>query len=185
MFRNDNLFIIKLPYTTNSLKIKRNLVGAAGIFEGLLQFMKDPNVYGYIHYAIIQPQLKNTNEAKVVCFNGKREFINVIKRGKGRSPFTANTKAGVERLFEFAEKVIARLRVTCPQLNTQQVIRIDTMGFPDYPGVFIVNEVESYESMVTSRGISAGDHISALKKKMENHYFEQYIELIEYHIANS
>ena len=167
------------------MRTKANLEGVDGLIRGLLEFMRDPSVFGYIHYAIIQPQLKNTNEAKIVCFNGKAMFINIIKRGKGRSPFVANTTAGVQRLFRFAEQVIARLRITCPQLNTQQLIRIDTMGFSDDQGSFIVNEVESYESMLTSKGIGAGDRIMKIKSLIEGHYFEQLIELIEYHLTHS
>jgi hypothetical protein len=169
------------------MRTKPNLEGVNGIIRGLLEFMRDPSVLGYIHYAIIQPQLINTNEAKVVCFNGKAQFINIIKRGKGRSPFAAHTKAGRQRLFQFAEQVIASLRVSCPHLNSQQLIRVDVMGFPDDPPgtEFIVNEVESYESMLTSKGIAAGDHIMKIKSLVEEHYFEQLIELIEYYLAHN
>ena len=129
---------------------------------------------------MVQPRIPNNAEAKIVCFNGKAQFKNLIKRSDtGQSPFK-----GVKdkEFFDFAEHVIGILRRVCPEVITNQVLRIDIFGIKDCPGMFIVNEVEGYEAQRTATGVHAGAKIAKLVENVEDYWYSILCELVEYHI---
>ena len=185
LYRNGNKFVCKLPFTTNSQhgSTVKFAVGFEGIMEMLGQLRKNVNISGYISYAMIQPEIPENCEAKIICFNGKARFRNKHKKSRdGRSPF-----AGVrdKEFFEFAEHVITVMRRVCPQLISDQVLRIDIFGFRNYPGMFIVNEIEGYEAQRTATGSKAGELLSALSRDTEEYWFDVLTELIEYHLNHN
>lgn len=183
-YRNDYKFIAKLPFTTHSL-IKYQLVGVEGIVKGIYQYLNNTRVYGYIHYVIIQPELIDNSELKIVCFNGRREFMNLVKVGKnGRSPFGLRSKQRKGLLFQFAEHVIAKLRISCPELMSTQVLRIDVVGFTAFPGEFIVNEVEGFEAQKTSTGLGGHAQICRVISKTEEQWFSMFVQLIDHHLSH-
>jgi hypothetical protein len=93
-------------------------------------------VYGYIPYALIQPDIEQNTEAKVFCFNGVPIDVNPFKEGRGHSTLGLQDNS---RLLKFAGEVCKQIRDTCPYLIADQLLRID---FFEYRGIFIVNEVE-------------------------------------------
>ena len=185
IYNNDNKFVCKLPFTTNgkhNSTVKR-CVGYHGILKMLGQFVRNKNIAGYITYAMIQPRIRENAEAKIVCFNGIPKFRNPNKKGDdGRSPFG---EVGDEDLFKFARHVIDILRKVCPELISDQVLRIDIFGFRNYPGMFIVNEIEGYEAQRTGTGTQAGEKSSQLLGNVEDYWYNILCELVEYHINNN
>ena len=142
--------------------------------------MNGAAVWGYIPSAIIQPEIPENAEVKIICFNGKAEFRNVIKRSKdGRSPFGRGRD---KKYFAFAEHVIATLRRLCPSAIVDQVVRVDMFGFRHLPDVFIVNELEGYESAKWGSGTTAGDHISRVTVLTTEHWKALLCRLIDYHL---
>ena len=183
MYSNNDKFVCKLPFTTNGShnSTVKFAVGYPGILESLKQFQRNINIGGYITYAMIQPRIPENTEAKIICFNGIARFRNPNKRSSdGRSPF-----GGIEEkvFFDFAEHVISVLRRVCPELITDQVLRIDIFGFRDRPGEFIVNEIEGYEAQRTARGVKAGAKCSGLLNDLEDYWYNTLCELVEHHIS--
>ena len=185
MYNNPHLetgepsFIIKLPFSTNSQRIKRGN-GVSGIMRALADYIKDDGVWGYIPSALIQPEVSENAECKVICFNGKAQFRNAIKMGKGgRSPFGRTTD---RVFFAFAEHAIATLKRLCPAVIADQVLRVDMFGFRHRPGEFIVNEIEGYESSGWGVGTRAGDHVGRVLIMHKDHWKLLLYELINYHL---
>ncbi len=179
LYRNDNKFVVKLPFSTNSTRLKY-VVGMEGILRALGEFMGNSKVFGYIHYALIQPEIIDNAEVKIVCFDGVPKFKNIIKKGKSnRSPFNRMPKA---TFFAFAEHVIATLKQVCPSINTRQVLRIDIFGFRTAPGKFIVNEIEGYEAHKTGAGVTGCDEAGAIMDRLEQYWFEMIRDLVDYHV---
>jgi hypothetical protein len=159
-------------------------VGVEGILQKIQEFKNNKNVWGYIHYVIIQPEIPDAYEVKIVCFNGKHVCKNLVKRSnkKGsRSPFKGIKDSA---FFDFAETVIAGMRRVCPALVADQVLRIDIFGFRRYPGLFIVNEIEGYEAQVTGSGLSSSKHMSDINTYLEAYWENQLTDLIEYYLAH-
>ena len=178
-YRNNNQFIVKLPFSTNS-QHKRGVKNVEGILSVIKSFIRKDNVGGYIPYAIIQPEIIDNTEAKVVCFDGKAIFLNPHKKGKsGRSPFRDIDESN---LRTFAEHVIACLKRRCPAICTRQVLRIDIFGFVDYPGEFICNEVEGYEAQKCATGSDSGTAESKVYKAVVQYWIETLTELVEFHL---
>ena len=170
---------MKLPFSTNSTRLKY-VVGFEGILKALGEFMENSKVFGYIHYALIQPEIIDNAEVKIVCFNGVPKFKNIIKKGKSnRSPFNRTPKA---EFFAFAKHVIATLKRVCPSINTRQVLRIDIFGFRTHPGKFIVNEVEGYEAHKTGAGLNGCDEAGAIMDLLEQYWFDMILDLVDYHV---
>jgi hypothetical protein len=185
IYCNGNQFVCKLPFTTNGRhnSTVKYCVGYDGILEMLTQFQNNANIGGYIMYAMIQPKIPDNTEAKIICFNGKAVFRNLNKKSSnGRSPF-----GGVkdEAIFHFAEHVISILRSVCPELITEQVLRVDIFGFRNRPGVYIVNEIEGYEAQRTAKGAKAGVKVGKLATDVEDYWYNVLCELVEYHINNN
>jgi hypothetical protein len=181
MYRNENKFVVKLPFSTNSIRIKY-AVGMDGIISALQSFIKNDSVFGYIPYAMIQPELPENAEVKIVCFNGEPKFKSKVKKGKNsRSPFG---RAKQEVFFAFARTVIDTIRRLCPEIDTQQVLRIDVFGFRGRPGVFIVNELEGYEAQKSACGINAGVAEGAISVLLEEYWFNIICDLVDYHIQH-
>jgi hypothetical protein len=151
-----------------------------GIQQALAEFMNAENVWGYIPSALIQPEIPENAEVKVICFNGKAEFRNNIKKSKdGRSPFN---RAKNRVYFDFAEHVIATLRRLCPSAILDQVVRVDMFGFRSLPGRFIVNELEGYESAKWGNGLKAGDHCGRVLVLTQQYWKMLLFQLIDYHL---
>ena len=118
---NEPKFVVKLPFVTHS-RVKY-CVGAKGIHTSLMEYINNENVWGYIPYAIIQPEIPENAEVKVICFNGEARFRNTHKKSKdGRSPFG---RARDRVFFDFAEHVIATMRRVCPALVVDEAIRVE------------------------------------------------------------
>ena len=153
-----------------------------GIQQALAEFMNGAGVWGFIPSALIQPEIPENAEVKIICFNGKAEFRNMIKKSKdGRSPFGRGREKD-KMFFEFAEHVIAALRRLCPSAIVDQIVRVDMFGFRKFPGVFIVNELEGYESAKWGTGTLAGDHISRVTVKTQEYWITLLCRLIDYHL---
>ena len=179
-YRTEMQFVVKLPFSTGGLQ-RSFCKNVAGIFRAIRRFVNKDNIGGYVPYAIIQPEIKDNAEAKVVCFNGKAEYLEKIKKSKtGRSPFGGVAE---QTLFDFAEHVISCLTKSCPALCTRQVLRVDIFGFKDYPGEFICNEVEGYEAQRCGTGTTAGDRESRLSSKVVAYWDTVLTELIECHLS--
>ena len=177
---NEPQFVIKLPFSTNSQRIKRG-AGVAGILTALKEFMNDDRVWNYIPSALIQPEIRENAEIKVVCFNGKAIFRNKIKKSKnGRSPF--GRKKNIV-YFDFAEHVISVLRMLCPEIVSDQILRVDLFGIREHPGLFLVNEIEGYESAKWGTGVSAGDNVSRIIVWTTQHWITLLCKLVDYHLA--
>ena len=181
-YRNGNKFIVKLPFSTNS-QHKRGVTNVEGILRAIRSFIRKDNVGGYIPYAMIQPEIIDNTEAKVVCFGGKAIFLEAHKKGKsGRSPFRDIDESC---LRTFAEHVIACLKRRCPELCARQVLRVDIFGFVDYPGEFICNEVEGYEAQKCATGSGAGTAESIVFWALVQYWTETITELVEFHLKNN
>lgn len=171
--------MVKLPFSTNSTRIKY-VTNLDGIMAALREFMTNPRVMGYIHYAMIQPELVDNAEVKIVCFNGVPRIKNAVKKGKhGRSPFR---RAKKETFFAFARDVIETIQRVCPALVSHQVLRIDLFGFRGAPGKFIVNEIEGFEAHVTGCGTSSIDQTAPIQTMLEEYWFNEISNLVAYHI---
>jgi hypothetical protein len=176
---NESQFVIKLPFSTNSQRIKRG-AGVMGIQPAIVEFMRDESVWGYIPSALVQPEIRENAEVKIICFDGKAYFRNTIKKSKdGRSPFGRGRD---KAYFEFAEHVIANFKRLCPSAIADQVIRVDAFGFRHLPGVFIVNELEGYESAKWGSGPRAGDHVAKVLMLTEDYWIKLVMKLVDYHL---
>jgi hypothetical protein len=179
-YRNSYKFVVKLPFSTGGLQ-RSFCQKVKGIYAALRRFIKRDRVGGYIPYAIIQPEIRDNAEAKVVCFNGKAEFLEKIKKSKsGRSPFG---NVSERTLFDFAEHVISCLTRSCPAICTKQILRVDIFGFKDYPGEFICNEVEGYEAQKCGTGSCAGVREAGRFRKVVTYWEEVLTQLIDYYLA--
>jgi hypothetical protein len=118
-----------------------------------------------------------------VCFNGKAIVKNLHKKGRpgSRSPFR---RIKLRRMFDFAEEVITALRLYCPEIVTDQVLRIDIFGFVGQPGKFIVNEIEGYEAQKTGSGLSGTDKCGSINVMVADYWVEIISECIEFHLAH-
>lgn len=120
------------------ISVKFTQGGVQGILQALKEMVKgknSPYVYGYIPYALIQPDIENNTEAKVFCFNGEPIGINPMKIGRGASTLGHDN----QRLLDFARDVCAKLRAASPYLISDQLLRVDIF---ENRGRLIVNEVE-------------------------------------------
>ena len=159
-------------------------VGVEGILKKIQEFKNNVDVWGYIHYVIIQPEIPDAYEVKIVCFNGKPVCKNLVKKcnKKGsRSPFKGIKDSA---FFDFAEKVIAGMRRVCPALVADQVLRVDIFGFRRYPGLFVVNEIEGYEAQVTGSGLGSSKHMADISTYLETYWEDRLTTLIEYYLAH-
>ena len=68
-----------------------------------------------VPYLMIQPRVPNT-EYKVLVLDGRAKLILSTSYGF-RTP--------VQEIYEFAEKVVARLKERCPETMTGYIIRVD------------------------------------------------------------
>ena len=147
------------------------------------QFLKNKDVFGYIPYCIIQPEIPDNCEAKIICFDGKAICRNPNKPSKdGKSPF--RDVSDVE-FYTFAEHVISVIKRVCPQLITHQVLRIDVFGFRNHPGRLIVNEIEGYEAQRVGKGVTAGSSTSMISGKVEGYWEATLHQLIDYHLEHN
>lgn len=158
-------------------------IGVEGILEKIQQFKNNADVWNIIPYVCIQPNIRDNTEVKIVCFNGKAIVKNLHKKGRkgSRSPFRGIT---LRKLFDFAEEVIAVLRLHCPEIVTDQVIRVDIFGFIGHPGKFIVNELEGYEAQKTGSGLGGSDKCGTINVKVADYWEEIICECIEFHLAH-
>ena len=74
---DDCHWMIKLPYKTNQqyVKVKDNIEAVISRLKGLSE-----RYYGALPYAIMQRQLINKKEIKVVCVNEEPKYIAKIFR---------------------------------------------------------------------------------------------------------
>ena len=187
IYSNNDRFVCKLPFTTNSKhnSTVKYVVGYDGILAALRQFVSNVNIAGYITYAMIQPRIPNNAEVKIICFNGKAKFRNMYKKATDKNALSPFKGVNLKEFFDFAEHIIAVLRRICPELITDQVLRIDMFGFRDRPGVFIVNEIEGYEAQRTGTGLKAAAQLGRLSADVETYWYNTLCELVEYHIDNT
>ena len=74
--RNDNKFIVKIPYVSGGNLLNKNSVkycrdGAQGIERAIIEFLTNyPGFLGYIPFLIVQPRFPYTKEAKVSNYFG-------------------------------------------------------------------------------------------------------------------
>jgi hypothetical protein len=158
------------------------VIGFDGVLCALREFMENESIFGYIHYAIIQPEVPENAEVKIVCFDGVPAMKCKTKKGKSnRSPFG---RAKREVFFDFARCVISTLRRVCPEIVSFQVLRIDIFGFRGRPGDFIVNEVEGYEAQKAGVGVDSGVEEGRILQKLEEYWTNLIYDLVEYHIKH-
>jgi hypothetical protein len=176
-------FIVKLPYSTGSAynATVKSCIGLPGILKRIEEFQNNPRVYGYFPYIIIQPFVTDNTEAKIVCFDGKAISRNPNKRGSSGRSLLGKGGTSTPMLFEFAEEVITKLRVRCPSLISDQVLRVDMFQKSD-TGLLIVNEVEGFEAQnVAGYG---GDTQFIVSNMTQNYWESAVTNLIDYHIKS-
>jgi hypothetical protein len=179
MHRNDGKFVVKLSHCTGKEHRKYVTGGVEGIRTALLQFMKNVRVFGYYITAIIQPRVRDHTEAKVICYQGKAQFMNPHDR-KRTSPFRHLPEATFK---EFADMVILRIREVAPHVISDHVLRVDIFGVRDEVDVLhlFVNEVEGYEASVWGKGSLAGIYIGKMVGVLRQSWFDIGDTLIESH----
>lgn len=184
-FKNDDKWVVKLPYTTGSShrrSVKPSYNGRSGILKSIREIKNNPMYFGYIDHAIIQPMAHYNEEASVFIFDGEAIFRNPHKDGWiKKSPFN---RVSDSVLFEFAEEVVRKLKEVCPELIANQVLRIDFFGDLCETGelVFIVNEVEGYEAQQWGIRANAITKIAELRDKEKAHWKFEIETLIECHL---
>lgn len=86
-----------------------------------------------VPYLMIQPRVDN-KEYKVLVLNGHAKVILTAASGF-RTP--------VQDIYQFAEKVVAKLKERCPETMTEYILRVDLF---EVDGKLKVNEFESFEA---------------------------------------
>jgi hypothetical protein len=184
-FKNDDKWVVKLPYTTGSShgrSAKPSYNGKAGILKSLRQLTNNIRYFGYIDEAIIQPMAHYNKEASVFLFGGKAIFRNPHKNGSIRK--SVFDRAPDQVFFDFAEEAFKRLKEVCPELISNQVLRFDFFGDINEAGelIFIVNEVEGYEARAWGIRNNAMTGVSQLKTSEQGHWTFEVETLIECHL---
>ena len=183
---NNNCFVVKVNHTSGShygsyVKFADN--GVDGILDKLKEIMNNSRIFGYIYTAIIQPRIPHNTQASVVCFDGKAKVRNPHKKGRDRtSPFGR----APDRVFsDFAENVIGQLRVACPYLIADQILRVDFHGV-NYNGTlsFYVNVIEGYETRVWGTGKSAATKLDNLVSLSLLYWLNIIDTLVECHLQS-
>jgi hypothetical protein len=133
---------VKLPFTTNKEFVKY-CKSADKVMLNLALARK--KYQGIIPYAMIQTRMKNPRETKVVCLDGKVQYIakntSTIGRAISRPPHT--------ELFAFVESAVQQLQEQREGAAiTDMLVRVDV--FKSQDGLFRVNEFESLEAAYQS-----------------------------------
>ena len=137
---------------------------------------------GYIDEVVIQPMARYNKEASIILFGGKAQYRNPHKKGTVSKSVFNHAPDSV--YFDFAEDVVRRLKDICPELISEQVLRVDFFGDLSPTGelIFIVNEIEGYEAVQWGTGVNSTSKTGAMSQK-ETNYWEAEIEtLIECHL---
>jgi hypothetical protein len=184
-FKNGDNFVVKLPYTTGSSHrrtAKPTYNGKAGIMKSLRELTNNPLYFGYIDEAIIQPMARYNKEASVFLFAGKPIFRNPHKSGWNKK--SVFNRAPDQVFFDFAEEAARKLKEVCPELISNQVLRIDFFGDVNEAGelIFIVNEIEGFEARAWGIRTNAITLVSDLKMKEKQHWKFEIETLIECHL---
>ncbi len=180
----ERQFTTKLSYTTNGSHgktVKHSENGVAGIINSINEMLGDPRINGYYDEVVIQPFWVHNTEAKIICFNGVPLGRNLHKRGQ-KSGLTGSTN---DDLFAFARRVINEMRIICPELISDGILRIDFFGElgPDGKVIrYIVNEIEGYEACLWGSGKSAGDMLSVIMTRNTAYWKQQLETLIDCHL---
>jgi hypothetical protein len=98
---------------------------------------------------MIQACMRNRKEYKVVVFNESVQYLSF--NSKKSKPCIAFSKKPHKELFEFAQQAVQDLKINCPELISDGLIRVDI--FQDKYNDFVVNEFESLEANYYSIGI--------------------------------
>jgi len=180
-------FISKLSYTTaahHNNSAKRSKGGVAGIVTMLKQFTNNSRVFGYIEDVVIQPLILSNREASVVCFDGVPKFRNPHKVGNREYPSPFPLNAPDTLFFDFASTVIKEMRIICPELVADQILRVDFFGerLPNGKLRFLVNEIEGLEARLWGIGITAGDRLAKIEAMAEEYWYDQIDMLIDLHL---
>ena len=173
-----------MPYTTGSSHrrtAKPSYNGKVGILKSLRELTNNVNIFGYIDEAIIQPMAHYNKEASVFVFGGEAIFRNPHKDGWCKK--SVFNRAPDKVFFDFAEEVVKKLKEVCPELISNQVLRIDFFGDLNEDGelIFIVNEVEGFEARAWGIRTNAMTDLSKLKTKEGQHWEFAVETLIECH----
>ena len=89
-------------------------------------------------YFMLQPQIKENHEGKVVCFAGEPQYVSKCTK-KG-----ILGKVNKEELFNFCRKALAALKSAVPTFCVDSLTRVDV--FQCHDGKLVVNEFESFDA---------------------------------------
>jgi hypothetical protein len=88
-------------------------------------------------YCFIQPRVNSNREYKIICLGGKpRALVEVIGTGKA-------FKTSLDEIFEFAQKVLDRVKKNYPETIDKFIIRVDIF---EVNGKLKLNELESFDA---------------------------------------
>ena len=157
----------------------KSCVGIQGILKKIEEFKNNDRIFGYIPYAVIQPFIHDNTEAKIICFNGKAVSRNPNKRGSSGKSVLGGPK-NTPFLSKYAEDVIKHLKDSCPNLISEQMLRVDVFQ-SSKTNLLIVNEIEGFEAQ--NVGTRTGNSQLAVNSLIEEYWVKTVTKLIEYHIG--
>ena len=174
---------MKLPYTTGSTHnaTVKSCVGIQGILKKIEEFKNNTRIFGYIPYAVIQPFIHDNSEAKIICFNGKAVSRNPNKRGSSDKSVLGGPK-NTPFLSKYAEDVISHLKNSCPNLISEQMLRVDLFQ-SSKSNLLIVNEIEGFEAQYV--GTHTGNSQCVVSSLIEEYWVNTTTKLIRYHMEKN
>lgn len=142
---DENGFVVKMPYTTNSEFIKF----AKDYAQVLEHIALAARQYAErVCYTMVQPCMHNRQEYRVVVLGGQAQYLATVeKKAKGADTHKFSVSPHTS-LFEFAENAVRALRMRCPEAIADYIMRVDIFQRKD--GRLVVNEFESLEACIYS-----------------------------------
>ena len=134
-------WILKMPYSTN--REFNHFCKDIDQIEDKLG-LANRRYHHIMPYIMLQSRMINPKEVKVVCINGKAQYIAYNANNSGRA---ISKKPNLE-IFAFAERAIAELSARCVGAITNGLVRVDI--FQAKSGEYKVNEFESLEASYSS-----------------------------------
>ena len=180
-FFNDQLrrgyksFIIKRGYVTNH-KINKGLTTVSEILKEIDRQASNKYIFGYYPYVIVQVEMENWHEVKVVCFGGIGKYVYLAVRANNLCVPEKLKEEKYDALLEFATSAINRLKETCPAFISDGLVRVDI--FCDNFGNLKVNEIESLEACYHSKKTSPSTGEIEVQRLMPEYWNHQLKELV-------
>jgi hypothetical protein len=133
--------VVKTPFTTHGSPYRGKLYCKTYVdvlkrikHLALLANQAGKHAVHRVPYVMIQPRIKNNTEYKVLVLDGRAKTL--LTKAYG-------FKTPVQEIYEFAERVTAKLKQRYPETMTEYIIRVDLF---EVEGKLKVNEFESFDA---------------------------------------